>query len=288
MVRLITAGSVALALALTAGCGPSTGQASQALTGDHWVGIVPVQNRCPAGAFKVSFYLDMEDWDKEFSSWQQGFVSFWTERKAVKLSSDGNNVATDGSGKAGTGIDFTWCRVDGELFKPMLTTDFLDNKNAYAVLKLSESCPPNSTDFGIYIDTEDDDPNNSHTGNISPNTVKSNNATLNFCLFNPSVKIAEAMTTFPTLKDDAGANVPYGVLHDFDVAQPTWVLNKRFAFFDDEDNDCETKYLQQPPSPNLTGSGYSNFTSMVERHVVSTSALFGNDYGTFFEFAQVH
>jgi hypothetical protein len=114
------------------------------------------------------------------------------------------------------------------------------------VLKLSANCPPGSTDRGIYIDTEDDDDNNSHSGNISPNTINAN-ATLHFCQFRSSSGIAVGKS-FPVFKDASGASVSYGVLHDFDGAQPTWVLNKKYVYFNDEDDHNESKYLEKPPS----------------------------------------
>jgi hypothetical protein len=67
------------------------------------------------------------------------------------------------------------------------------------------------------------------------------------------------------------------VLHDFDAAQPTWVLNKKYVYINDEDDDNQSKYLEKPPPILLTLDPYATFTSMVQRY----------QGGTFFEFAQV-
>lgn len=264
-------------------------EVSMAAPGDHWVGILPVGNKCPAGSFKVSFYLDMEDlkgfglgslaawlWGSSASgySWElEGFDSDWTERNA-----DWQPFShTSGKLLLGSGYRFTWCRVDGEKFKPLTTNPF-NTSHAYSVLKLSTNCPPGSHDRGIYIDTEDDDPNNDHSGNILPNSVKANNATLRFCQFRSASATAPGtMGSFPAFKDDQNVNLPYGVLHDFDGAQPTWVLNKKYVYFNDEDDANETKYLEKPPSTLLTLDPYATFTSMVQRY----------GGGIFFEFAQV-
>jgi hypothetical protein len=58
-------------------------------------------------------------------------------------------------------------------------------------------------------------------------------------------------------------------------------VKKKFVYFDDEDDDCQTHYLQTP-SYHLTLDPYWSFTSMVQRYAVS------GDWGTFFEFARVH
>jgi hypothetical protein len=266
-------------------------QVSQAAPGDFWVGIFLIDSKakCPAGTFKVSFYLDMEDmpphgtfWSDVWNTitgtlvlteWYNGFDSVW----AGKFD---NWQQVSGKYLNGSGYRFHWCRVDGESFKP-LTHDLFNTKDAYSVLKLSGTCPPGSHDRGIYIDTEDDDPNNKKDGNISPNEVMENNAKLRFCQFRSDFLKPGAMEKFPEFKDNLGASVSYAVVHDFDGPQPSWVLNKKYVFFDDEDDDVETKYLEKPSGP-LTMDPSTTFTSMVQRYKV------GGDWGTFFEFAQVH
>jgi hypothetical protein len=255
-------------------------QVTEAETGDFWVGILPIESNCPAASFKVSFYLDAEDAPCGLLpvgvkctglSWLvEGFDSDWTERSANWMPFSG----TSGKMLGGTGYRFTWCRVDGEKFTPM-TTDPFDTSNAYSVLKLSANCPPGSQDRGIYIDTEDDDDNNSHSGNISPNTVNAN-ATLRFCQFR-STSAAVKKMSFPVFKDSSGASVSYGVLHDFDGAQPSWVLNKKYVYFNDENDSNESKYLEKPPPTLLTLDPYATFTTMIQ----------GYKGGLFFEFAQV-
>jgi hypothetical protein len=204
--HILAASVMTFALALSA-----VPQVSEAATGDHWVGILPVGSKCPAGAFKVSLYLDMEDFPQPFGltawlwgasatgySWEmEGFDSDWTERNAEWWPFS----HTSGQMLGGSGYRFSWCRVDGEKFKPLTTNPF-NTSHAYSVLKLSTNCPPGSLDRGIYIDTEDDDPNNSHSGNILPNSVKANNATLRFCQFRSASATAPGtMGSFPAFKD---------------------------------------------------------------------------------------
>jgi hypothetical protein len=256
---------------------------SKAEPGDYWVGILPIESNCPASTFEVSFYLDSEDVSCGPSlpplgapctgySWQvEGFDSNWTEKTAHWTPGSG----TSGKLLGGSGYRFKWCRVDGEKFMP-LTTDPFNTSHAYSVLKLSANCPPGSHDRGIYIDTEDDDNNNKHSGNISPNKVDAN-ATLHFCQFRSSSGSAAVRRSFPVFKDNLGASVSYGVLHDFDAAQPNWVMNKKYVYFNDEDEDNKSKYLEKPPATLLTLDPYATFTSMVQRY----------QGGTFFEFAQV-
>ena len=62
------------------------------------------------------------------------------------------------------------------------------------------------------------------------------------------------MGSFPAFKDDQNVNLPYGVLHDFDAAQPIWVLNKKYVYFNDEDDANETKYLEPSVYPPHLGS----------------------------------
>lgn len=250
----------------------SVGQQSQALLGDYWVGIMMAGSTCPAGMSKVSFYLDMEDNDIDsgsFTGWMDGYDSYYTERSATWA---------DGKDLRGGGYRFNWCRVDGEKFKP-LTKDALDYEQFYSVLKLSANCPPGSHERGIYIDTEDDDPNNSFSGSISPNVVNAN-ASLKFCQFTYG---NSTMSSFPNFKDSAGAAVQYSVLHEFDDATPPkWVINKKYIWFDDEDDDCQSHYLQKPsPGIQLVSDPYNTFTSAVQRD------NYKGDWGTWFDFAQV-
>ena len=277
MNRLKATSIIAFAIALSA-----DPQASGAAEGDFWVGILPIESNCPASTFKVSFYLDGEDVPCGVLpigvpctgySWQmEGFNSDWTDKYAHWTPFSG----TTGKLLAGSGYRFNWCRVDGEKFKP-LTTDPFNTSHAYSVLKLSAKCPPGSHDRGIYIDTEDDSNNNDHKGNISPNVVNAN-ATLRFCQFRSSSSVAVGKVSFPVFKDSLGASVSYGVLHDFDAVQPSWVLNKKYLYFNDEDDDNQSKYLEKPPSTFLILDPAATFMSMVQSY----------KGGIFFEFAQVH
>jgi hypothetical protein len=260
------------AAAVVSGDEAAAVEQSQAIEGDYWVGILMVGSTCPAGTSKVSFYLDMEDNGIDsgtFTNWHTGYNSHYTERSASWAS---------GSDLRGSGFRFNWCRVNGEKFKP-LTTDAFSYENFYSVLKLSSNCPPGSQERGIYLDTEDSDPSNSSSGNIAPNAVAANNATLKFCQFTAG---ASTMSSFPSFKDANGAAVQYSVLHDFDdTTPPSWVINKKFVYWDDEDNNCQSKYLQAKPAILLASDPYATFTAAVERYND------GGDWGTFFDFAQV-
>jgi hypothetical protein len=81
------------------------------------------------------------------------------------------------------------------------------------------------------------------------------------------------MSSLPSVMRCAGA-----VRRKPQRSSRTWVLNKKYVYFNDEDDANETKYLEKPPSTLLTLDPYATFTSMVQRY----------GGGIFFEFAQVH
>lgn len=106
---------------------------------------------------EISFYLDLEDDDND-----NRVISGSSTPPGISLSSGG--------------VTFTYCVkiYDGENGEiPKVGYD-------YAVLRLDENCPKGTYPFRRRHDTEDDDNNNSYSGNIWPNEIN-DNAKLEYC-----------------------------------------------------------------------------------------------------------
>jgi hypothetical protein len=199
---------------------PEVAVTQQALSGfDQFaIGVIPTDfveddwgSNC-GGFGRARMYMDDEDdsSNTRFTPWLQPF-------------DDGQSDDRQWFGN--TTIEA--CRVDGRNFKAM-TTSSASTSKFYAVLKLGQDCPNGSQEFSRYIDNEDDNNNNDHSGPIAPN-VSNDNTTLKFCLFRYSA--SNTMSSFPDL------GMPYGVFHDFDGSQPSWVIQKRWVRSDDEDDN---------------------------------------------------
>ena len=112
--------------------------------------------------------------------------------------------------------------------------DLLEKQNRpYAVLSLVTDCPVAATTVDpkqtMRIDTEDDNNRNAWSSGLAPNVINSFGASLQFCVF--------GTTSSPAPMPNLG--MPYAVFHDFDVTPGPWVLEKKYFFFNDE-NDTPT------------------------------------------------
>lgn len=128
------------------------------------VGVIPAIDECPTGTQKLVIRMDDEDLSN--GNWTSGWIG-----------------ATE-SAKSGKGwTKFTFCKVDAAQFKPLKGDD---RDTAYAVLKLSEQCPPSTYEFWRYFDNQDSGTftrnGNWSEGIIYPNTC-TENTRLYFCLF---------------------------------------------------------------------------------------------------------
>jgi len=160
------------------------------------VGIIP-DNNCPQGSESITIYMDDEDTHNESK------LTGWV-------------------GATSSLTKFKFCRVNGDQFKP------LSNGEAYAVLKLSDSCPNNSIEFSRFFDNEDDRNNNQTTGNIYPNIVN-RNTTLKFCYFKGR---ASGMSSFPNI------GINYGVFSPSNFALS---IESGQIYTDDQDDTEKAK-----------------------------------------------
>ncbi len=134
---------------------------------------------------------------------------------------DKNHTKTSGwigDSVAGFNTLLRFCRVDGSRFGHPAT-------GTYAMLKLSEECPPGSHWVTRYTDDEDEANENRHLGDILP-SFQDRNSRLEFCAFRPHTP-ETAMKQFPAL------GFPYGV---FGAGLPGALATGHIAM-DDEDDD---------------------------------------------------
>lgn len=167
--------------------------------GAYDVGVVPEHaGVCPPGSEYVSIYMDDEDDDN--ASAMSGWVGAMSQ--------------VVGDHVHGTRLGF--CRVDGSQFHNLGHSNLINWQNVayssanapvgaytYSLLKLGSQCPNGSIEANVHIDNEDDDNENSWSGNIAPN-IAFRNADLVFCMFTPSS--GSSMMAFPDL------GIAYGVL----------------------------------------------------------------------------
>jgi len=159
------------------------------------VGVIP-ESGCPSDVDKIT--ITMDDEDTTNGNDQSGWI---------------------GATYSGSNTKFTFCRVPGNMFKPLNTAE------PYAVLKLGTTCPAGSETFSRTFDNEDTSNDNTYTGNIYPNTstVSPSKTTLAFCLFRGG---STNMPSFPAL----GFN--YGVFSRQGMSKS---LGEGWVYTDDED-----------------------------------------------------
>ena len=175
------------------------------------VGVIPDGSSCPSASQKVSIFMDNED--RNAASKVTGWVGGTTV--------DGNRNTW-----------FTFCRVDGTLFKSLSSSR--STSTDYAVLRLGAVCPPGSVEFFRKFDNEDGDNRNTWTGNISPNTTFGD-TTLNFCLFKGNGTVASDLP-------DLGFSYGVFAAPAFSHASQRGVIDT-----DDEDNNANG---YSDPDPN--------------------------------------
>lgn len=187
---------------------------------DDNVGIIPdAPGLCPANSQRV--WVDMDTEDRNNASW----ASPWTG-------------ATQTTGNS-TRLEF--CKVDGERFRRL--TESESYKYRYAVLKLDQNCPVGSVTFSRYFDNEDNNPQNSNSGNIWPSS-QGRNTELQFCLFRKDPYRADRNQGIRTMMSFPSLGVPYGVFvdADFDSQFLAPGTPRGALYMDDEDSSNENNY----------------------------------------------
>jgi hypothetical protein len=152
---------------------------------------------------------------------------------------------------------FSFCRVDGALFKPFVADG--TQGNSYAVLSLGEDCPPGSVKVSKFINNPDTVRSNATLGNIGPNQCTNLPGTftqLEFCLFRTQEDGVPVEQGLPDL------GFPFGVFHDYDRFQPPWVLGKMWRRTDDENSSAANSYSGSDGSPD--GAEVDELKRMVE------------------------
>lgn len=203
--------------------------ASYTKSGAVDVGIIPeTPGGCPIGSEQI--YINMDDQDDVFLGTQNNSsVQGWT----------------GGISRYSTGTTFSFCRVDGNKFRPFFSD--------YAVLQLGSTCPPGSFSFKRKFDNENDSTNNWSSGDIGPNANLGSppqDWELYFCFFpGPWVSM------FPTFY------VPYGVFGAPSTGWP-WYANG-IVHTDDEDDN-----------PQLDGTSPSNTLQSYR----FSSIIYGTDF----------
>jgi hypothetical protein len=175
--------------------------ATAAGSGVYEIGVIPGSASCPQGSALIDIYMDDEDHNNNNSAWG------W-----------------HGAIITGSNTRFRFCKVDGTAFKPLQTPCNDCTTDHYAVLKLGVQCPPGSSQFYRMFDNEDDDNNNSHSGNIYPNW-QGRNTGLYFCIFRSGW---QTMSDFPNI------GIQYGV---FAASGFSRAISVGSMHTDDEDDD---------------------------------------------------
>lgn len=198
--------------------------------GYYDVGIIPeTAGACPAGSEYIQIYMDDEDNDNISS------MSGWVGPTTQPATSHVN----------GTRLGF--CRVDGNQFVNLGHANLINWEHVawsptrasvgaytYSLLKLGTQCPSSAKEVFAHIDNEDNNNQNSVSGNFAPN-VGVPNADLYFCMFTPSIG-GPTMTDFPQI------GVSYGVFGGrftppSGTGHRNYWLQTGYVFTDDEDKN---------------------------------------------------
>jgi hypothetical protein len=235
------------------------------------VGVIPYGLEpmfCPQGPDHESVYLKMDDEDDSACSAESGDLGEgrWVLPHANKYwFPTGCSTTRDH-----TLLRFCRARVREDAFKP-LTSDPLDTAQFYAILKFGERCPEHSVEVSKLIVNEDVGTDNAPTDPsaselLYPNEIVDggfgNYTRLFFCYFRSAPSAAETMKEFPEL------GLEYGVFHDFEGAQPGWVIRKRWQFSDDSNEDQPVNRYFPDPELDESVAGFSN---LVENPLLSGS-----------------
>jgi len=168
--------------------------------------------------------------------------------EAVWITTDDENTSNINTRAGWLGLNVSnsntrlhFCKVNGSVFKPL--TDIDSQEFRYAVLKLGESCPLGSTEFGKTTDNEDTDNVNSTSGvNIWPNSQNKDITNFRFCLFRNSSASVQKMSAFPDI------GVPYGVFADPSLSSQ-FAVSKGYIRSDDENTTNNNKYYIPATAP---------------------------------------
>jgi len=246
-----------------------------------FVGVIPfgigkANASCKANPYALSVSFEMDDEDDTRCSYESGD---WGEGTWVLPDAIKPHVAfpCPRTSRPSTLLHFCRVAVEEHTFRP-LTTDAQEQEHFYAVLLLGERCPAGSVQILKRIYNEDRENKNAFhgaTGTQGPNEsttgIRGAQTTLNFCYFRATTSDAATMSEFPEL------GFRYGVFHDFDVAQPGWVLSKRWQLSDDSNNSSVDENYYAP----------SNAEEITEfMHIIENPARDGRS-DTYFDMAQV-
>ncbi|WPB80883.1 hypothetical protein KYC5002_17320 [Archangium violaceum] len=173
--------------------------------------------------------------------------------EAVWITTDDENTSNSNSRAGWLGLNVSstntrlhFCKVDGSVFKPLSDIDSVAHH--YAVLKLGESYPPGSTEFGKTTDNEDTNNVNSNSGtNIWPNSQNKDVTNFRFCLFRNSASGGQTMSAFPDI------GTPYGVFAGASFSTQ-FALSKGYITSDDENTTNSNKYYIPSGAPTDTQS----------------------------------
>jgi hypothetical protein len=192
------------------------------------VGIIrEAGTTCPAGNETVSILTDDED-----TSTNANTRSGWL----------GANVSS-------TNTRFNLCKVDGNKFKPLSNYDEIQWH--YALLKLGETCPLGSTEFGKKTDNEDTTNSNSNTGNIWPNSQNTDVTNFRFCLFRNATPASPGVPGVPTMSAFPDIGIAYGVFAGSSFST-NFALSKGYLRTDDENTDNSNAYYIPTGAPANT------------------------------------
>lgn len=168
-------------------------------------------------------------------------------------------------------MSYKHCIVSGLDFRP-ISSAFSGSASSYkyAVLRIGSSCPPGSKVAGRYLDTEDDGPPNTYSGEKGMNTVAASDIQLNFCVFD-----APGMTAFSAYTSSTGQPVRYYVLHGFAATdQQPWVKAKRQWYVDDEDTDNQDGYSDTIHGASPAANGPKLLLAPMVGGIVDTTISF--------------
>jgi len=199
-------------------------------------------------ADEVSFYMDLEDSDN-----RSRIISGDKNPPGIVLSSGG--------------VRFTYCPVtvgDGGTYNSIPRVPY-----DYVVLRLSENCPEGTYPFRRYHDNEDSKNNNSHSGDLGPNSI-SDNSTLEYC--------------FVPAQEDSDLEYPFSVSYGVFANYSSESIVHSEIYLDDEDskNNNSWYFYNTPSDIETRVKNIMNGTSNTIYHVVSYIVIVFNAIVNFF------
>lgn len=207
----------------------------------------------------------------------------WVSPYARKFRAESREEICSPGVRAYTRLSFCKTRVPAGLFKP-LTIDPDASAHFYAVLMFGDGCPADSVHVSKRIVNEDADNQNLLEGvspaealpNVITGDLLGNFTWLHFCLFRSADDPSETMSEFPDL------GFPYGVFHDFEGPQPSWVIEKRFEYSDDSNDATDPNRYYPDPS---TSNEALDLMPMIEHDATIAGGV--DALNTYFDMARV-